>query len=79
MNNLYTWHDERMVSLKMNELDRELVSIRLLHDAGLANPGAFERTIIALANGLVRLGNRLYKSYTDPQQAYQTTSGKFAA
>lgn len=78
MNNLYHWHDERMVGLKMDELRRELVSIRLLHAAGLSNPSLFGQAAIGLANTLVRLGKRLHKNYTNPQQAYQITSGKFA-
>jgi hypothetical protein len=79
MNNIYHWHDEVMVALEMENFKREIESIRLLRDAGLSNPGWFERMTIALGNGLVKLGQRLHKEYTAPTQAYQTTSGKFAA
>ena len=79
MNNLYHWHDEAMVALKMEETRREMDSIRLLREAGLSNPGLFERTAIALGGRLVKLGQRLHKNYTNPDQAYQVTSGKFAA
>jgi hypothetical protein len=78
MNNLYHWHDEAMVATKMAEIDREMVSIRLLHDAGLSNPGLFERTAMAVGKGLAKLGQRIHKSYTEPRQAYQVNSGKFA-
>jgi len=79
MNNLYHWHDETMIALKMDEIKREMISIRLLHDAGLSNPSLFERAAIAIGHGLVKLGQRLYQNYTEPHQAYQITSGKFAA
>lgn len=72
MENLYNWHAEVMVALEMD-------SIRLLHDAGLANPGLFQRTIIALGNSLIRLGQRLKENFTDPRQANQVTSSKYAA
>ena len=79
MNNIYNWHNEVMVRLEMEDLKREMDSIRLLHDAGLSNPGLFERAIIALGNVLVNLGQRLHDSYTNPHQAYEVTTGKFAA
>lgn len=79
MNNIYTWHNEVMVRLEMEDLKREMDSIRLLHDAGLSNPGLFERAIIALGDVLVKLGQRLHDSYTNPHQAYEVTTGKFAA
>lgn len=79
MNNMYHWHDAAMVALKMDEAKREMDSIRLLQDAGLSNPGIFERTAIAIGKHLVNLGQRLYKNHTEPQRAYPVTSGKFAA
>ena len=54
-------------------------SIRLIHDAGLSNPGLLERTVIAMGNALVKLGQRLHDSYTNPHQAYEVTTSKFAA
>ena len=36
-NNLYHWHDERMVRHEMHELDRAVQQARLLREAG---PGA---------------------------------------
>ena len=78
MNNLYQWHNEVMVSLEMEEFKREIDSIRLLHDAELSNPNLFNRMAIGLANGMVRLGKRLHRNYTNPRQAYQVTSSKLA-
>jgi len=76
--NLYSWHDEVMVALERQELEREIESIRLLRDEGLSNPGWLERTYIAIGNALVRWGQHLREDHTAPHQAYQTTSGKFA-
>ena len=79
MNDLYHWQSEVMVNLEMEEFRKEIDAIRLLHDAGLSNPGLFERTAIALGDALVKLGQRLHKNFTDPNQAYQITSSKYAA
>lgn len=78
-NNLYQWQDAAMVSLEMEEFKKEMDSVRLIRDAGLSNPGLFERTAISIGNIMVKLGERLRKNYIDPQQAYQVTSGKYAA
>jgi len=78
MNNLYHWHNEVMVNLEMEELKREVDVIRLLRDAGLSNPGLFERAVIAFGNILAKFGDRLRKNYTDPHQAYQVTTSKYA-
>jgi len=79
MNDLYHWHSEVMVALEMDDLKREMDSIRLLNDATLSNPGWFERTVIAVGNTLVKLGQRLHKQYTTPTRSYQTTNGRYAA
>jgi len=76
--NLYSWHDEVMVALERQDLEREIQSIRLLRDAGLSNPGWLERTYIAAGNALVKWGQRLRENYTAPHQAYQNTSSKFS-
>jgi hypothetical protein len=78
MENLYHWHSEVMVNLEMDELKREVDAIRLVRDAGLANPSLFERAAIACGGFLARLGKRLYDNYTQPHQAYQVTSSKYA-
>ena len=79
MNDLYNWHAEVMVNLEMEELKKEVDSIRLIHDAGLSNPNLFERAAIAVGNILVRLGERVRDKHINPHQAYQVTSGKYAA
>ena len=78
MNDLYHWNAEVMVHLEMEEFRKEMDSIRLLHDAELSNPNLFERIAIGIANAMVRLGNRLRETYTNPHQAYQVTSNKLA-
>jgi len=79
MENIYSWHAEVMVNLEMEEVRKEIESIRLLHDAGLANPSLFQRTVIAIGNTLVKLGQHLCRNFTEPHQAYQVTSHKLAA
>jgi hypothetical protein len=79
MNDIYHCIAEVMVNLEMEELKREVDSIRLIREAGLSNPSLLERTVIAIGNTLVRLGERVRKNYTDPHQAYQITSGKLAS
>lgn len=79
MNDLYHWQSEVMVNLEMEEFRKEIDAIRLLHDAGLSNPGLFERAAIVLGSTLMSLGQSLKKHFTEPNQAYQVTSSKFAA
>ena len=38
-NNLYQWHDERMVRHEMHEIDRAVQQARLLREAGLGSQG----------------------------------------
>ena len=78
-NNLYSWHNEVMVAVEMEELRREIENIRLLRDAGLANPGWIERVLIAVGSFLAKYGKNLRDNYTDPHQAYHLTSGKLAS
>lgn len=77
-NNLYSWHAELMVALEMEEVRREVESIRLLRDAGLTNPGLLERLMIAIGKALGKAGRRLHEEYTAPHQAYQITTCKLA-
>ena len=78
-NSLYHWHEEVMVYLERQDLQNEIDSIRLMHDAGLSNPSLLERASIALGKALVKWGKNLDELYTAPHQAYQVTSGKYAA
>jgi hypothetical protein len=79
MNEIYRWQTEALVAMERQEFKREMDNIRLIRDAGLSNPGLFERAAIALGKGLMTVGGRLHKNFTDPQQAYQVTSSKYAA
>jgi hypothetical protein len=79
MNEIYHWQDQVMVRLEMDDFKREMDTIRLINDAGLSNPGLLEKLAIAIGKALARMGDRLYKRYTEPQQAYQVTSCKYAA
>mgnify|MGYP001107567436 FL=1 len=79
MNDLYHWQPEVMVNLEMEKFRKEIEAIRLVHDAGLSNPGWLERAAIAFGNALMKLGQSLKKNFTEPNQAYQVTSGKYAA
>jgi hypothetical protein len=78
-NSPYSWHDEMMVRIEMENFRREIEAIRLLRDAGLSNPGWLERMFIAIGNALVKKGKRLSENYTTPHQSYQVTSSKLAA
>ncbi len=79
METLYHWHNEEMVRLEMENFKREMDSIRLINDAGLSNPNLFARLVIAVGKALAHIGNRLHQRYTEPHQAYQVTSCKYAA
>lgn len=78
-NNLYHWHDEMLVKTRMDDLRRETEQIQLLMDAGLYNPGFFERMVSALEKRLIRMGLRIRKKYTERQRAYHVTTSKYAA
>ncbi len=78
MNNLYHWHAEKMVSLEMRELNREVENIRLLNDAAISNPGRLAHMAESLGGWLVRLGKKLQKRYSIEHQYYASTSGKLA-
>jgi hypothetical protein len=50
----------------MFELKRETEKIQLLMDAGLYNPGFFERMVGAIENRWVKLGLHIRKNYNRP-------------
>jgi hypothetical protein len=62
----------------MAEVKRETEKIQLLLDAGLYNPGLFERMATAIENRLVKLGLHIRKNYKERQRAYQVTTCKYA-
>ncbi len=75
----YNWHGEMMVSYRMSEVERETENIQLLLDAGLYNPGFFERTLSAIESKLLKVGLHIRKNYNERQRAYQVTTCKYAA
>ncbi len=75
----YNWHGEMMVSYRMAEVERETEQIQLLMDAGLYNPGLFERMVGVIEKGLVKLGLRIHENHNERQRAYQVTTSKYAA
>jgi hypothetical protein len=77
--NINTLDIEMMVSLEMDDIRREMESIRLLREARISNPGWLERTFIAIGNALIKRGQQLHEAYTTPQPAYRTSSGKLTA
>ena len=77
MNGFNIWTTaEDLTNAYMKDMRQEADKARLLHEAGIYT-GA-ERTMLAFANFLVRLGKRLQKKYTHTHQGYQTTGGKYA-
>ena len=78
-NYIYNWHGEMVVSHRMAEVERETEKIQLLMDAGLYNPGLFERMVAAIEKNLIKLGLRIRKNYTERQRAYEVTTCKYAA
>ena len=75
----YSWYGETMVSYRMAELKRETEKIQLLMDAGLYNPGLFDRMAMAIEKNLVKIGLRIRRNPTEKQRAYQVTTCKYAA
>ena len=75
----YRWTDEMMVATRMADMQRETEKIQLLEDAGLYNPGFFDRLAMQIEKGLIKVGLRIRKNYTERQRAYQVTTSKYAA
>lgn len=57
MNNLYHWHDERMVDLERKEIDREIANANLLREAGLSGTDWLARALNGLL-GLLKIRDR---------------------
>ena len=75
----YRWTDEMIVGTRMADVRRETEKIQLLEDAGLLNPGLLERMGAAIEKGLIKVGLRIRKNYSERQRAYQLTTSKYAA
>ena len=69
-NNLYHWHDERLVELKRNEINREIEHLRLLREAGLSEPGWLARAGKAIRNWLVMRTKRQQGDYSIDYRSY---------
>ncbi|HSL45837.1 MAG TPA: hypothetical protein VK897_20555 [Anaerolineales bacterium] len=73
-NNLYHWHDERLVELKQREINREIEHLRLLKEAGLSEPGWLARAGRAIRNWLVMRTNRQQGADTVDYRSFQQRS-----
>lgn len=76
MNNLYHWHDERMVNLKIEEINREIEQTRLLREAGISNPSWMARAVVALRNLLIERRKKFQGECSIGCQSSQSTSDK---
>ncbi|HSL30323.1 MAG TPA: hypothetical protein VK900_14075, partial [Anaerolineales bacterium] len=76
MNNLYHWHDEKMVGLEMQELNREVERARLLREAGLSTPNWLARQVKALGSWLIAIGKNRRERTSVEQPASQTFHSK---
>ena len=78
MNNLYHWHDERMVDLEMKEINREIANANLLREAGLSGTDWLTRAV----NGLTKLfktrGSDPQDHRSMEQQSYRPHTKKAA-
>jgi len=63
-NNLYHWHDERMVGLEMQEIRRELAQASLFRQTGVAGRNWLARALDGLLD-LFKKRSRLTDRSTD--------------
>ena len=70
-NNLYHWHDERLVEHKLREIDREIEHRNLLKSAGLSEPGWLARAGGAVRNWLAMRTKRQQGDYTIDYRSVQ--------
>jgi hypothetical protein len=69
-NNLYHWHDERMVGFEMQEINRAVEQDRLLKEAGLYG----ESWLVRAANALRKLLTTRKKGLRDSYSGASRTS-----
>jgi hypothetical protein len=69
-NNLYHWHDERMVEFEMQEVNRAVEQARLLKEAGLSGANLLARVFAAVHNLLAARSNRLQDDRSIEHQSY---------
>ncbi len=79
MNNLYNWHDERMVDLEMKEINRELEQAKLLREAGISGTNWLASAFGALRNWLIAMSERLRNRRSTEQPYRQSTSPETAS
>jgi len=78
MNNLYSWHDERMVDLEMKEIRREIGQACLLTEAGISNGSWLARAVAALRNLLITRDKGPQDRRSIEQISYQSCNDKVA-
>ena len=78
MNNLYSWHEERMVEFEMQEIRREIGQACLLTEAGISNGNWLARAVAALRNLLITRDKGLQDRRSIEQRSYQSCSEKVA-
>jgi hypothetical protein len=78
MNNLYHWHDERMVDLERQEIHRELAQANLLREAGPSATGWLTRAARAFLNLLRTRGGEPRDHHSMKRASYPSHSEKAA-
>jgi hypothetical protein len=74
MNNLYHWHDERMVDLEMKEINREIANANLLREAGLSGTDWLARALNGLLDLLGTRGREPQDRHSMERQSYPSRS-----
>jgi len=74
MNNLYHWHDERMVDLEMKEINREIANANLLREAGLSGTDWLARALNGLLDLLRTRGRKPQDHRSMERQSYPSRS-----
>jgi hypothetical protein len=77
-NNLYHWHDERMVGFEMQEINRAVEQDRLLKEAGLYRKSWLVRVMEALRNLLIKRKRSFQDHRSMAQRSYQSRSKRAA-
>lgn len=74
MSNLYNWHEERMVELKMQEINREIEQARLLKEASNSGANRLARAVDALRSVLRRRRKGVQDHAPIEHESYQSLS-----
>ena len=78
MNNLYSWHDERMVNWEIQEIRRKLGQACLPREAGISTTNWLVRAVDALRNLLITRGKGPQDRRSLEQGSYQSCSDQVA-